>query len=55
MPDAGAKRVVVIGAGPVGLCVALRLAQQEIPVTLVEALSAFALVVSAPKPINFAG
>jgi 3-(3-hydroxy-phenyl)propionate hydroxylase len=38
MSDAGARRVVVIGAGPVGLCVALRLAQQEIPVTLVEAL-----------------
>src|SRR5215468_9870868 len=38
MPDASAKRVVVIGAGPVGLCLALRLAQQEIPVTVVEAL-----------------
>ena len=38
MPDVRAKRVVVIGAGPVGLCVALRLAQQEIPVTVVEAL-----------------
>ena len=32
------KRVIVIGAGPVGLCLALRLAQQDIPVTLVEAL-----------------
>ena len=31
-------RVVVIGAGPVGLCVSLRLAQQDIPVTVVEAL-----------------
>ena len=38
MPDAHAKRVVVIGAGPVGLCLALRLAQQDIPVTVVEAL-----------------
>src|SRR5215831_7598383 len=38
MPDVHAKRVVVIGAGPVGLCVALRLAQQDIPVTIVEAL-----------------
>jgi 3-(3-hydroxy-phenyl)propionate hydroxylase len=38
MPDASARRVVVIGAGPVGLCLALRLAQQEIPVTVVEAL-----------------
>jgi len=33
-----ANRVVVVGAGPVGLCLALRLAQQDIPVTLVEAL-----------------
>src|SRR5215813_13917192 len=33
-----AQRVVVIGAGPVGLCLALRLAQQEIPVVVVEAL-----------------
>jgi len=38
MPDASANRVIVIGAGPVGLCVALRLAQQEIPVVVVEAL-----------------
>jgi 3-(3-hydroxy-phenyl)propionate hydroxylase len=32
------KRVVIIGAGPVGLCLALALAQQDIPVTLIEAL-----------------
>jgi 3-(3-hydroxy-phenyl)propionate hydroxylase len=38
MPDASTKRVVVIGAGPVGLCLALRLAQQEIPATVVETL-----------------
>src|SRR5580765_2027603 len=31
--------VVVIGAGPVGLCLALALAQQEVTVTIVEALS----------------
>ena len=31
--------VVVIGAGPVGLCLALALAQQEVSVTLVEAMS----------------
>jgi 3-(3-hydroxy-phenyl)propionate hydroxylase len=31
--------VVVIGAGPVGLCLALALAQQDLPVTLIEALS----------------
>src|ERR1700760_1280879 len=33
-----ARRVVVIGAGPVGLCLSLRVAQQDVPVTLVEAL-----------------
>src|SRR5215831_10039604 len=31
-------RVIVIGAGPVGLCLSLALAQQDIPITLVEAL-----------------
>src|SRR5829696_1396031 len=31
--------VIVVGAGPVGLCLALALAQQEISVVLVEALS----------------
>src|SRR5580693_6165772 len=31
-------RVIVIGAGPVGLCLSLALAQDGIPVTLVEAL-----------------
>src|SRR5258708_6460755 len=31
--------VIVVGAGPVGLCLALALAQQEVPVTLVEAVS----------------
>ena len=38
MFDVASQRVVVIGAGPVGLCLALRLAQQDIPVTVVEAL-----------------
>src|SRR3981081_838899 len=37
MSDA-AQRVVVIGAGPVGLCLALRLAQQGVSVCVVEAL-----------------
>ena len=32
------KRVIVIGAGPVGLCLALALAQQDVAVTLIEAL-----------------
>src|SRR5580693_4543127 len=31
-------RVIVIGAGPVGLCLSLALAREGIPVTLVEAL-----------------
>jgi 3-(3-hydroxy-phenyl)propionate hydroxylase len=31
-------RVVVIGAGPVGLCLSLALAQDEVPVTLIETL-----------------
>jgi 3-(3-hydroxy-phenyl)propionate hydroxylase len=35
---AKSDRVVVIGAGPVGLCLSLALAQDEIPVTLVETL-----------------
>src|SRR6476620_2746080 len=32
------NRVIVIGAGPVGLCLSLALAQQGIPVCLIEAL-----------------
>jgi 3-(3-hydroxy-phenyl)propionate hydroxylase len=32
------ERVVIIGAGPVGLCLALALAQQDVPVTVIEAL-----------------
>src|SRR5712691_3966120 len=32
------KRVIVIGAGPVGLCLSLALAQEGVPVTLIEAL-----------------
>jgi 3-(3-hydroxy-phenyl)propionate hydroxylase len=31
--------VVVVGAGPVGLCLSLALAQADVPVTLIEALS----------------
>ena len=36
---AASRPVVVVGAGPVGLCLALALAQSEIPVTLVETMS----------------
>jgi len=31
-------RVIVVGAGPVGLCLSLALAQQDVPVCLIEAL-----------------
>jgi 3-(3-hydroxy-phenyl)propionate hydroxylase len=37
MPQSS-KGVVIIGAGPVGLCLALALAQQDISVTVIEAL-----------------
>jgi 3-(3-hydroxy-phenyl)propionate hydroxylase len=47
MPRPG--RVVVVGAGPVGLCAALRLAQQDIPVTLVEALGADNVLEQVPR------
>jgi 3-(3-hydroxy-phenyl)propionate hydroxylase len=49
MPDARAKRVVVIGAGPVGLCLALRLAQQEIASVVVEALGADNFLEQVPR------
>jgi 3-(3-hydroxy-phenyl)propionate hydroxylase len=35
----GVKPVIVVGAGPVGLCLALALAQAGIPVTIVETMS----------------
>ena len=37
MADAS-DRVIVVGAGPVGLCLSLALAQQDVPVCLIEAL-----------------
>ena len=36
---ATAHPVIVVGAGPVGLCLALALAQRDVPVTLIETLS----------------
>ncbi len=36
---AAPNSVIVVGAGPVGLCLALALAQQGVPVTLIEQLS----------------
>jgi 3-(3-hydroxy-phenyl)propionate hydroxylase len=32
------KRVIIVGAGPVGLCLALALVQAEIPVTVIESM-----------------
>src|SRR5215467_7525105 len=49
MAKDSARRVVVIGAGPVGLCLALRLAQQEIPVAVVEALGADNFLEQVPR------
>src|SRR6185503_753577 len=49
MSEAIAKRVVVIGAGPVGLCLALRLAQQEVPVVLIEALGTDNFLEQVPR------
>ncbi len=49
MSQAIAGRVVVIGAGPVGLCLALRLAQQDVPVVLVEALGADNFLEQVPR------
>ena len=36
--DMNSNRIVVIGAGPVGLCLSLSLAQQGVSVSLIEAL-----------------
>ena len=41
--------VVIIGAGPVGLCVALALAQQEVAVVLVESLSDDSFLDQVPR------
>jgi 3-(3-hydroxy-phenyl)propionate hydroxylase len=39
VPDKSSERVIVIGAGPVGLCLSLALAQQGVKVALIEALN----------------
>jgi 3-(3-hydroxy-phenyl)propionate hydroxylase len=43
------KRVVVIGAGPVGLCLALALCQAGVPVTIVEAMSQNGFLDQVPR------
>jgi len=41
--------VIVIGAGPVGLCLALALAQQDVRVVLIEALGADNFLEQVPR------
>ena len=43
------SRVIVIGAGPVGLCLSLALAQQGIPVCLIEALGDHNFLEQVPR------
>jgi 3-(3-hydroxy-phenyl)propionate hydroxylase len=43
------KPVVVVGAGPVGLCLALALAQSGIPVTLIETMSDESFLDQVPR------
>ena len=43
------NRVIVIGAGPVGLCLSLALAQQGIPVCLIEALGDHNFLEQVPR------
>jgi 3-(3-hydroxy-phenyl)propionate hydroxylase len=47
--DRPSNRVVVIGAGPVGLCLSLELAQQGIPVCLIEALGDHNFLEQVPR------
>ena len=43
------NRVIVIGAGPVGLCLSLALAQEGIPVCLIEALGDHNFLEQVPR------
>lgn len=43
------RRVIIVGAGPVGLCLALRLAQFDIPVTVMETLPAETFLDQVPR------
>jgi 3-(3-hydroxy-phenyl)propionate hydroxylase len=43
------ERVIIIGAGPVGLCLSLALAQDAIPVTLIEALGGDNFLEQVPR------
>jgi 3-(3-hydroxy-phenyl)propionate hydroxylase len=48
MPRAS-DRIVIVGAGPVGLCLSLALAQQDVPVTLIEALGEGNVLEQVPR------
>ena len=47
--DKSSERVIVIGAGPVGLCLSLALAQEGIPVCLIEALGSDNFLEQVPR------
>src|SRR5207344_3474861 len=47
--DRPSDRVIVIGAGPVGLCLSLALSQQGIPVCLIEALGDHNFLEQVPR------
>ena len=47
--DRPSQRVIVIGAGPVGLCLSLALAQEGIPVCLIEALGDHNFLEQVPR------
>src|SRR5207244_11328103 len=43
------ERVIVIGAGPVGLCLALALARRDVPVSVVETLGEHNFLEQVPR------
>ncbi|HSJ41986.1 MAG TPA: FAD-dependent monooxygenase, partial [Xanthobacteraceae bacterium] len=47
--DKSSNRVIVIGAGPVGLCLSLALAQEGVPVCLIEALGEHNFLEQVPR------
>ncbi len=47
--DKASNRVIVIGAGPVGLCLSLALAQEGVPVCLIEALGDHNFLEQVPR------
>ena len=47
--DKASNRVIIIGAGPVGLCLSLALAQEGVPVCLIEALGDHNFLEQVPR------